>query len=208
MSDFDFNNAEPQRAMGDLIPDGTIVLLVSNLRPGQHGPGGFLKLANSGAAMLDMEFTVDGGEHDRRKLWENWITDGETDGQQKAASITRSRVRALLESAYGINPGDDSEEAMAKRRLNGWGGIDALKFCAKIGIETGGLKDKMAGPQSERYADKNKIKAILVPGDVDYIAPGPQSGGFQTAGGAVQGAAKAAGGQTAAAVGAKPAWAS
>lgn len=205
---FDFNNAEPQRAMGDLIPDNTVCLLVTNLRPGGAGPGGFLKIANSGAEMLDLEFTIDGGEHDRRKLWENWITAGETDGQQKAATITRSRVRALLESALGVNPGDDSEEAMAARRLSGWGGIDGLRFCAKIGVETGGLKDKTAGPQSERYADKNKIKAILVPGDTDYIAPGPQVAGMQTAGQAANRVvAKTAAGQKAAGV-AKPQWAS
>jgi hypothetical protein len=207
MSDFDFNNAEPQRAMGDLIPENTVVLLVVNLRPGGHGPGGFLKLGSTGAEMLDLEFVIDGGDFDRRRVWENWVTGGNTEGHAKAASITRSRVRALLESAFGINPGDDSEDAMAKRRLNGWGGIDSLKFCAKLGIEQGGLKDKMAGPQSDRYADKNKIKAILTPADADYIAPGPQIGGFQTAGGAVAGAMNQVK-QAAAAGGAKPAWAS
>lgn len=209
MSDFDFNNAEPQRAMGDLIPDGTIALVVINLRPGGAGPGGFLKASNTGCDMLDLEFTIDGGEHDRRKFWENWVTNGTTDGHEKAAMSTRSRVRATLESAFGVNPGDDSEQAMAKRRLNGWGGLDALKFCVKIGVEQGGLKDKSAGPQSERYADKNRIKAILTPGDADYIASGPQVGGFQTAGAAVQNAANNAGGATKAAVaGNKPAWAS
>jgi hypothetical protein len=203
MSTFDFNDAEPQRAMGDLIPENTIVLLVVNLRPGKHGPGGYLKLAQSGAEMLDLEFVIDGGEFDRRRVWENWITAGDTEGQQKAAAITRSRVRALLESAHGLQPGDDSEDAMAKRRLNGWGDMDALKFCAKIGVETGGLKDKTAGPQSERYADKNKIKAILTPADTDYIAPGPQIGGFQQAGAVVSKVAAQAGAKVA---GVKPGW--
>jgi hypothetical protein len=208
MSDFDFNYAEPQRAMGDLIPENTIVLLVASVRPGQHGPGGWLKLANSGAEMLDMEFTIDGGDYDRRKVWENWVTSGETDGQQKAAGITRSRIRAVLESVHGIDPGDDSETAMAARRLAGWGGLDGLKFCAKLGIEQGGLKDKMAGPQSERYADKNKIKAILTPSDAEYISPGPNQTGMQTAGKALKSAVAGAGAATQAAVGgAKPSWA-
>lgn len=212
MSDFDFNYAEPQRAMGDLIPDNTVCLLVAHVRPGQAGPGGWLKEAQTGAMMLDMEFTIDGGDHDRRKLWENWITDGSTDGQQKAAAITRSRIRAVLESVHSVDPGDDSEAAMAKRRIDGWGALDGLKFCAKIGIETGSLKDKTAGPQSERYADKNKIKAVLTVGDTDYVTPGPQQAGMQTAGAAVQRAAANVGGQTKAAVtaagAAKPSWAS
>ena len=172
MSDFDFNYAEPQRAMGDLIPENTVCLLVARVRPGGAGPGGWLKTAQSGASMLDIEFTIDGGDHDRRKLWENWVTDGSTDGHQKAAAITRSRIRALLESVHGISPVDNSEGAMTHRRIDHWGAIDGLKFCAKLGIEPGGLRDKTAGPGSERYPDKNKIKAILTPADPDYISPG------------------------------------
>jgi hypothetical protein len=208
MSDFDFNYAEPQRAMGELIPENTVVLLVAHVRPGQAGPGGWLKDSQTGATMLDMEFTIDGGDHDRRKVWENWVTGGVTDGHEKAAAITRSRIRALLESVHGIDPSDDSEAAMQKRRIDGWGAIDGLKFCAKLGIEQGGLKDKTAGPQSERYSDKNKIKAILTPADAEYIAPGPQQAGMQTAGAALKSAVSGAGAATKAAVaGGKPSWA-
>lgn len=207
MSDFDFNNAEPQRAMGDLIPENTVALVVLSIRPGQHGPGGWLKLNRDGSCeMLDCEFTVDGGDHDRRKLWENWVVAGQTDGQQKAAMITRSRLRALLESVHAIHPNDDSDTAMAKRQVNGWGAFDGMKLCVKIGVEGGALKDK-TNPNSERYPDKNRIKAILTPADAEYINPGPQLAGATTAGAAVQRAAAAVGGATAAAVGAKPAWA-
>lgn len=206
MSDMDFNNAEPQRATGNLIPDNTVALVVINLREGGAGPGGHLKASNDGTSnMLDLEFTVDGGEHDRRKLWENWVVDGQSEGQQKAAAITRSRVRAVLESAHGVDPADDSEAAMEKRRLSGWGGLDALRVCVKIGVETGNLKDKSAGPDSERWPTKNKIKAILTPGDAEYIAPGPQSGAFQTAGAVATKVAAAAGGKAAVN---KPTWAS
>lgn len=208
MSDFDFNNAEPQRAIGDLIPDNTVCLLVLNVRPGQHGPGGWLKLNRDGTCeMLDIEFTIDGGDFDRRKVWENWVVAGQTDGQQKAGLITRSKLRAVLESAHGVDPADDSETAMAKRQVAGWGGFDSLKICAKIGIETGALKDKTAGPNSERYPDKNRIKAVLTLADIDYISPGQQVG-MQTAGAALQRAASGAAPATKAAVAAKPAWAS
>ena len=213
MSDFDFNNAEPQRAMGELIPDGTVCLVVATLRPGGHGPGGWLKNNNDGTcSMADFEFTIDGGEYDRRKFWNMMVTEGSTEGQQKAANITRSKLRAMLESAFGVHPGDDSPDAIAKRQVSGWGAFDGLKFCAKVGIEKGGLKDKTAGPNSERYADKNVLKAALTIDESDYINPGPQQGSFQTAGKAVQTAAKAVGGATGAAVASaaatKPAWAS
>lgn len=209
MSNMDFNAAEPQREFGALIPDGTIVLVVASLRPGQAGPGGWLKASQTGAEMADFEFTIDGGEYDRRKVWANWVTSGITDGHEKASNITRSRLRAMLESAYGIHPGDDSPDALAKRQVSGWQNFDGLKFCAKIGVETGGLKDKTAGPQSERYPDKNTLTPVT-PDDQRYIASGPQQAGFKSAGAAVQSAAKAAGGGTAKAVAtaAKPAWAS
>lgn len=212
MTTMDFNNAEPQRAGSfDLIPDGTVVLLVANLRPGEQGPGGWLKSSNDGSCLMaDFEFTVDGGDYDRRKVWGNWITEGQTDGQQKAANITRSRLRAMLESAYGIHPGDDSPDALAKRQVSGWQAFDGLRFCARIGVEAGGLKNKAAGPTSERYADKNTVTPVT-PDQDDYIAPGPQQAGMKTAGAAVASGAKAAGGGTAKAVAAagaaKPSWA-
>src|SRR5690606_10410982 len=121
MSDFDFNNAEPQRAMGALIPDNTVCLVVAKLRPGGQGPGGWLKTNNDGSCLMaDFEFGIDGGEYDRRKFWSLFVTEGDTDGQKRAANITRSRLRAMLESAYGILPGDDSPEAIRKRQVAGW----------------------------------------------------------------------------------------
>lgn len=176
MSNFDFNEAEPQRSGGgELIPDNTIALVVAKIRPGGHGPGGFLRNSDSGCQMLDFEFTVDGGEHDRRKFWSLYVVNGVTEGHEKAANITRSRLRAMLESARGIMPSDTSADAVAGRRADGWGAFDGLSFCAKIGVEPGGLKDKTAGAQSERYSDKNVIKAVITPDEAHYIAPTPQA---------------------------------
>ena len=172
MNAFDFNEAEPQRAGGDLVPDNTIALVVAKLRPGQSGPDGWLKASNDGGCqMMDFEFTVDGGEHDRRKFWSTFIVSGTSDGHEKAANISRSRLRAMLESARGIMPTDTSPDAIAGRRANGYADFDGISFCAKIGVEQGGLKDKTAGPNSERYADKNVIKAVITPDDADYIRP-------------------------------------
>lgn len=172
MSTFDFNEAEPQRSGGgELIPDNTVALVVAKLRPGQSGPDGWLKASQTGCEMMDFEFTIDGGDYDRRKLWGLYVVSGITEGHEKAANISRSRLRAMLESARGIHPSDTSPEAMAARRANGYADFDGLSFCAKIGIEQGGLKDKTAGANSERYADKNVIKAVITPDEADYIRP-------------------------------------
>jgi hypothetical protein len=203
MSDFDFNNAEPKRAMGALIPDNTVALVVAKLRPGGHGLGNWLKTNKDGnCLMADFEFVVDGGEHDRRKFWNMFVTEGETSGQQTAASITRSMLRAMLESAHGIMPGDSSDTAMEKRKATGWQTFDGLRFCARIGIEGGALKDKMAGSDSERWPDKNVLKAAITADQADYISPGPQSASSPQASGANNNAQKPAGPVS------KPAWAS
>jgi hypothetical protein len=210
MSDFDFNSAEPQRGFsGELIPENTIVLVVATIRPGQEGPGGYLKANNDRSCLMaDFEFTIDGGEFDRRKVWGLMVTAGETEGQQKAAAITRSRLRAMLESAHGILPSDNSAPAVARRQVAGWEAFDGLKFCARIGVEKGGLKDKTAGPNSERWPDKNVVYPVT-PEDERYISPGAQN---------ARGAPRASVAQTVAAASkpatngangaAKPAWAS
>lgn len=202
MNDFDFSEAEPQRAGGTLIPDNTVALVVVKVRPGGAGHGGYLKASSTGCEMLDLEFTIDGGDFDRRKLWSNYVTSGITEGHAKAANITRSRLRAMLESSRGILPTDTSPAAVQARKADGWGSFDGLVFCAKIGIEQGGLKEKTAGPQSERYDDKNIIKAVITPDEDHYIAPSPQA----KAAAASQKPANEGTAPAAAAV--KPAWAS
>lgn len=203
MNNFDFSEAEPQRAGGGaLIPDNTVALVVVKVRPGGSGHGGFLKASSTGCEMLDLEFTIDGGDYDRRKLWSNYVTNGTTEGHEKAANITRSRLRAMLESARGVTPTDTSPAAIEARKAKGWADFDGLVFCAKIGIELGSLKDKTAGPQSERYDDKNIIKAVITPDEAHYIAPSPHAKAAAAAQKpANEGAAPAAGG-------AKPSWAS
>lgn len=208
MTAFDFNDAEPQRERGGLIPDGTVALVVATLRPGGVGDGGWLRGSASNGLnnMLDFEFTVDGGEFDRRKFWTllsyaDQVPSALEEKPAKSCAATRSTVRAMLESAYAISPTDGSDAAQAKRRPAGWQSFDGIRFCAKIGIEKGGLKDVAAGPNSERYADKNKLVAAITPDDAKYISPGAQN----PASGGAAGVARPAAATTAAA--AKPAWA-
>lgn len=215
MTSFDFNTAPAQQERGALIPNNTVAVVLATLRPGGHGAGGWLRASanNSLNNMLDFEFTVVGGEFDRRKFWGlmhyvDASPDALDEKQSKSAASSRSMIRAMLESAFSVNPDDMSPAAMAKRQVAGWQSFDGIKFCAKIGIELGALKDKMAGPDSERYPDKNKLVAIITPGDMRYLTPGPQSAAAVSVGDAVQSAARAVGGGTAQAVAAvKPAWA-
>lgn len=209
MTAFDFNDADTQRP-NSLIPDGAVAVVVATLRPGGVGDGGWLRGSknNSLNNMLDFEFTVDGGEFDRRKFW-TLLSYADQDpkalegGAATSCAVTRSTLRAMLESAFGVNPTDGSDAAQGKRRPAGWQSFDGIRFCAKIGIEKGGLKDVAAGPDSERYADKNKLVAAITPDDAKYISPGAQS---PVSAGTVARPAQAA--ASAASTAAKPAWAS
>lgn len=149
----DFNSAGEQRS-GDLIPEGTVATVHMTIKPGGAGEGGWLKRNKTGdAQMLELEFTVVDGPHAKRKVWEHWLVIGNTEGQAKAAEISASRIRAVLESANGIRPDDESEGAKARRRIQSFGDLDGLRFPVKIGIEKG----------EGNYKDKNKIVEIVTP---------------------------------------------
>lgn len=198
---FDFNDAEEQRSgfSGDLIPEGTIAIVVSSLRPGGHGDEGILRAADSGSTGLDFEFTIQGGDFDRRKIWNLYTVDGHTEGQQTAAKISKSALRAMLEASRNIKPDDMGDKAMAARKVNGYADFGGLTFPVEIGVNKGNLKDKSAGPNSERWPDKNVIRRIITPDMEEYSNPGASSAGKPSASKPSQPAAQASAG--------KPSWA-
>jgi hypothetical protein len=152
------NTAEKQKEMGALIPNGTIAPVILNIR------GRKMTKADD-AEMLDCEFTITEGEYEKRKVWENMmITSNGSDGHNTAVDITMSRVRGLLESAYGIDPEDDSDAAIAAREIEDWEDLDQMEALAKIGIEKG----------KEGYKDKNKILVFITPDMDEY-----EESGFQ-----------------------------
>jgi hypothetical protein len=148
----DFNNTSEQR--DGLIPEGTIAQVHMTIRPGNSGEGSWLKRSKSGDSQaLDVEFTVVEGPYAKRKFWGLFTLEGVSDGHQKAADISASRLRAILESVKGIRPDDESETAKAGRRMNSWGDFDGLRFVARIGIEKG----------KDGYKDKNTLGAAITP---------------------------------------------
>lgn len=192
MSALDFNDADPQRGNFDLIPDGVVAVVVATLRPGGHGLGNYLKASNDGSCLMaDFEFVIDGGEFDRRKFWSLFVTEGQSEGQIKAANISRSRLRAMLESAYGVTPGDDSPAAVKRRQVAGWGEFDGLRFCARIGVEKG----------KGEYKDRNVLAGAVTPDEAEYVSPGGNIPRGTPSAAVAASAAKSNGA-------AKPAWAS
>lgn len=152
---FDFNNAQEQRE-GGLIADGTVAVVHMTVRPGNAGEGGWLKRSKNGDSQaMDCEFTVVEGPFAKRKFWSLFTVEGTTEGHAKAAEISASRLRGILESAKGIRPDDESDVAKAARRVNSWGDFDGMRFVAKIGIEK--------AKEGSGYKDKNTLDAAVTP---------------------------------------------
>ena len=155
----DFNNAGAQRE-GGLIADGTIATLHLTIRPGNSGEGGWLKRSKDGSSLgIDAEFTVVDGAFAKRKFWKLYTVEGSTEGHLKAAEISASQLRAILESAFGIRPDDESEAAKIARRVSSWGDFDGLRFIGKIGVEKG----------KDGYKDKNTLDAAITPDRKDWM---------------------------------------
>ena len=161
---YDYSTAAPMREF-DLIPAGTIASMQIEVRPGGAGDGGWLKRSKSGECeMLDLQFVLLDGPYAKRKFWGNFIVEGTTAGQLQAVDISRSTIRAIIESARGVRPDDMSPEARQKRVAE-FGDLNGMAFLGKVGVEKGSLKQDGSG---ERYSDKNTLVAAITPDRKDW----------------------------------------
>jgi hypothetical protein len=180
---YDFNTASEQRAF-EVIPDRTIAIVQLNIRPGNAGEGGLLKRSQNGQAEgLDCELTVVGGPHNKRKFFDWMTVGGTTDGHATAADITRTKLRAIIESARGIKPTDVSDTAK-KARVVEYADFDGIRFLAQIGVE----------PAKGDYRAKNFLAQVITPERKEWQP--------------IEQAAKTAAAAAPSAVIVKPAWAS
>jgi hypothetical protein len=186
---YDFSDTEPQQS-NDLIPDGSFVKVTMIIRPGgvdgqTEIDKGLLKASTalgSDVLSLDCEGTVVQGKFARRKFWHAFaVSGGKVD--EKGASIgwniSKRTFRAMIDSALGLDPDDDTEDAKAKRRLRGLADLDGITFVAKITVE----------PSTDpRYPDRNKLDRPVLPNENEWrvvmngedVAPSPsrpRSGG-------------------------------
>ncbi len=168
---YDFSDVEPQQS-SDLIADGSFAKVIMTIRPGgvdgqTEIDRGLLKAsttAGSDVLSRDCEFTVTEGRLARRKFWQTFtVSGGKVD--EKGASIgwniSKRTFRAMIDSALGLDPDDNSEDAKAKRRLRGLADLDSITFVAKIMVE----------PSTDaRYPDKNKLDRPVLPDEQEWRA--------------------------------------
>jgi len=154
---YDFSDA-PQQSSFDLIPKGTLCKVIIFVRPGKFGEDGMLTESKSGFQYLSIEATVTSEPYARRKIFQNVGVGGTTEGHEKAAQISRSLLRGILESARGIKPEDESELARKARRINSFKDLNEMEFAAEIGFEKG----------KDGYDDKNNLKRAVTPDHAQY----------------------------------------
>jgi hypothetical protein len=148
---FDLNDAGEQRSF-DVIPDNTICTVQMTVKPGGAGKDGWLARAKSGnSEHLDCEMIVVDGTYAKRKFWARYTVAGTA--HEQAIEISRKTLKAILESARGIRPDDESDAAKAARQPKGWADFDQLRFVVRLGIE----------PPKGGYPAKNFIREVITP---------------------------------------------
>lgn len=159
----DFNDAEQQQGF-DLIPKGTLVRMRMTIKPGgfddpaQGWTGGYATQSfETGSIYLACEFVVLEGPYAKRKMWSNiglHSPKGPTWGQ-----MGRSMIRGILNSARGVHPQDNSPQAAAARRIQGFHELDGIEFLARIDVE-----------KDAKGEDRNVVKLAVEPDHKDYAA--------------------------------------
>ena len=161
----DFNGADSQDAAFDLIPANTLAKMSLTIRPGGAGPEGWLTQSRTSPALyLNTEAVVQEGPHARRRIYTRIGFKGKSvneRGDDTYANRGRALIRGILESARGINTGDQSEAARAARMIRSIGDLNGLDFVAKIGIE----RDR----DNPDDAGRNVIKAAIGPDHAQYL---------------------------------------
>ncbi|MGE4442740.1 MAG: hypothetical protein AB7D27_14825 [Desulfomicrobium sp.] len=175
-----FNEADEQRESAGAIPAGSMVKVRMTIRQPEAGSVGtdqMLKLSKKGdCEMLDCEFEVVSGQFVTRKIWNNFIVDGSTDGHCKAAQISMRVMRAIVEAVRGISPKDTSPAATQGRVLNSWADLQGMEFGVVVGVDQPKPGDRYVNNTIKRVitADDEQFQHIMAGGEIITDAPLPE----------------------------------
>jgi hypothetical protein len=161
MNSLDFNTAEDQIGQV-LIPNKTPLKVRLTIRPGFHNEpelgcndGWCSTNKLTGSVYLSCEFLVLEGEFKRRKLF-NLIGLRSLKGPEWGR-LGASFIKAILNSAHGIDPTDLSPKAMEARRVTGFHQLTGLVFVGRSGID-----------KNSKGEERAVIKSAICPGDLQY----------------------------------------
>jgi len=171
---FNLNDVQPDDKRGDfqLIPNGTVCRVILKLQGGNHelamyGRGNWFTFSkDTKAKWADVEFTIIGGQYDKRKFWDRIFVDGDKMTERnvpEAQEIGMRTIRAIVDSAKDLSISDMSEQAVNVRNsITGIGDLNGMELCVRIRIQKG----------TNGYEDKNVLSAPLTKDHKDYISGG------------------------------------
>ena len=158
-----------EQAPLELIPDKTPVRVIINLLGGEtevpeFGQGHLFKTAASGSIYCPIEFTIIGGQFDKRRVWHNLFVHGpklDANGVSVARNIGLETLRRMVDSIYNLKGADMSAEAQQKRNLAGVQALQGQELSILVGVE----------PAQNGYDARNKMTVVLTPDNSDYVGP-------------------------------------
>lgn len=158
-----------EQAPMELIPDKTPVRVIINLLGGdtevpEFGQGHLFKTAASGSIYCPIEFTIIGGQFDKRRVWHNLFVHGpklDANGVSVARNIGLETLRRMVDSIHNLKGADMSAEAQQKRNLAGVQALQGQELSILVGVE----------PAQNGYDARNKMTVVLTPDNSDYVAP-------------------------------------
>jgi hypothetical protein len=167
------NEVQPETGQMErtLIPLGTVARAIILVKMGdvtipEFGNGQWFKKSQSSSAKwMELEFTIVGGQFDRRKFWDRIFVDGDKLGESGiplAKEIGLRTLRSIIESANALDPTDASPEAQARRQISGVEDLNGMEICAKVGVKKG----------TNGYEDANKLMVALTPNQKEFISSG------------------------------------
>ena len=142
----DFSNGAGQQSKSDLIPNGTLVWAILEVR-GLEG-------SQAGGEYLDVELTIDQGQpYQSRKIWEmigNPLHSGNSDEYRQMGQMAIARI---LEAGRGAGPGNPQAY-----QLRDFPDLTGLRVPIKVGVK----------PARNGYDAKNRV--------AEWLTPNPASG--------------------------------
>lgn len=151
----DFNNVGTQIKY-ELIPEGTIARAKIFIK---RDSSGSLVTSSKGndKQYLNCIFTVLDNPYKGNKIYSYIGIEGDKNYVYRGAV----RLRAILESAKGIMPNDDSYTAKSGRLMESYDDLEGLVVQVKVRIK----KDP-----NGKYDDKNDIEKIITPDFKEYVS--------------------------------------
>jgi hypothetical protein len=166
------NNVGTQRDR-EVIPDG-VYALKAQVIAGGCGDDGLLRRGtkNKRQLMIELSCKVVGGEYDGAEIrdWPTVGIDESSDGGlppltveqrkklQTSLSIGLRRLKAIIDSAFRLDPNDLGGAAEERRSFESYDFFNGLQFWAQVGTRAA----------SAQYGMSNQIDFIVVPGDPAY----------------------------------------